>query len=368
MKKLALMAASSLVAALALFGSVSPAQAAPVADTPIPTIGGYIFVSTSADGKITAGYSGTTGLSIYNSTTESVMSYTALSLGMTSVGEAVVSPDGSTVYILGDNPQVVAVFDVSTASVTSTIPLPFSAWMGAITPDGSTLLVYAKTTQEILKIDLGTSTVSAPLFMGFDYPYQLCVTSDSSTIYLPGYDAGYTSIVDIASLTETGQLIDTDGPLNCVLDAHDTLYIGDYDSGAVRKYASDGSNTVSASGLVQEMFGMGLTCNSVILGDYQNTGYVTLDRTSLATTGSITSPVYTYMMTVDATASMTWVGGYDAATGLQRITETTCPEVGPTPLPNTGIDNTLVTSTIAFASALVLVGGVALLIRRRRAN
>jgi DNA-binding beta-propeller fold protein YncE len=182
--------------------------------------------------------------------------------------------------------------------------------MGAITPDGSTLIVHSYETQEIVKIALATNAVSAPFAIGLDYPYQLCVTSDSKTVYVPGYDAGYTSVVDIASLTETDRLLDDGGPLSCALGADDTLYIGDYDIGAIRMYAPDGRSLLSEEGLVEGVAGIGLTCGSVIVGDYQNTGYVILDRATLAQTGTIASDVYTYMMTTTRDATTTWVGGY----------------------------------------------------------
>lgn len=362
MKKILVGASAVTIAALASVGLATPALAAPVASPTIATIGGYNFVSTSADGNVTAAYSGTTGLSVYNASTQMVSNYTDTSLGMTSVGEAVVSPDGSEIYILGDNPQVVAVFDVAGESVTGTISIPFSAWMGAITPDGSTLIVYAKNSQDLVKIALATDTVSDPLDLGLDYPYQLCITSDSSTLYVPGYDAGYTSIVDIGTFVETGQLADDGGPLSCALGADDTLYIGDYDLGAIRMYAPDGKSLLSAEGLVDEMYGIGLTCGSVIVGDYQNTGYVTLDRATLSQVGFIDSPVYTYMMSVTADAKTTWVGGYAADPGLQSITEETCP----TALPDTGASSSVIGTSIAVSAGLLVAGAIALIVLRRR--
>jgi LPXTG-motif cell wall-anchored protein len=363
MKKNFVWATALAIGTLASVAFASPALAAPAAGTPIQTIGGYNFVSTSADGNITAAYSGTTGLSVYNASTQMVSNYTDTSLGMTSVGEAVVSPDGSEIYILGDNPQVVAVFDVAGESVTRTISIPFSAWMGAITPDGSTLIVYAKNSQDLVKIALATDTVSAPLDLGLDYPYQLCITSDSSTLYVPGYDAGYTSIVDIGTFAETGQLADDGGPLSCALGADDTLYIGDYDIGAIRTYTPDGKSLLSAEGLVDEMYGIGLTCGSVIIGDYQNTGYVTLDRATLSQVGFIDSPVYTYMMSVTADAKTTWVGGYAYDSGLQSITEDNCPVAA---LPDTGANSTVIGTSIAVSTGLLVAGVMALIVVRRR--
>ena len=362
MKKKTTWAAALAITALASIGFATPAFAAPVAGPGFEVIGGYNFVSTSADGTITVTYSGSTGLSLYKSATNQVSSYTDTSLGLTSAGDPVVSPDGSTVYIMGNTPQEVVVFDVASETVDRTISLPFSAWMGAITPDGSTLIAYAKTTQELVKISLDTDTVSAPLDLGLDYPYQLCITSNGSTLYVPGYDAGYTSIVDIASLSETDRLLDDGGPLDCALGADDTLYIGDYDIGAVREYAPDGKSLLSAEGLVDEMYGMGLTCNSVILGDYQNTGYVVLDRTTLAQTGTIDSEVYTYMMAVTADAKTTWVGGYAADPGLQSVTEDTCPVA----LPDTGASPSVIGTSLSVSAGLLAAGVIALLVVRRR--
>ena len=362
MKKSTTWAAALALAALTSFGLATPAFAAPVAATPIPTLGGYNFVSTSADGTITATYSSSTGLSVYNSTTDEIANYTDTSLGLTSSGDPLVSPDGAYIYLMGYDPQQVTVFDVAAESVDRTIALPFSAWMGAITPDGSTLIAYSYETQEIVSIDVATDTVSAPLDLGLDYPYQLCITSDSSTLYVPGYDAGYTSVVDIASLAETDRLLDDGGPLSCALGADDTLYIGDWDISAIRMYDPEGRSLLSVEGLVEEMYGIGLTCSSIIVGDYQNTGYVVLDRTTLAQTGTIASDVYTYMMAVTADATTTWVGGYAAEFGLQSITEDTCPVA----LPDTGVSPSVIGTSLAVSAGLLGAGVIALVVVRRR--
>jgi LPXTG-motif cell wall-anchored protein len=362
MKKIFVWATALAIGAMASVGLATPAFGAPVAGPTLEVIGPYNFVSTSADGTITATYSSSTGLSIYNSTTDEVSNYTDTSLGLTSSGDAVVSPDGAYVYLLGYDPQQVTVFDVAAESIDRTIALPFAAWMGAITPDGSTLIVHSYETDEILKIALATDTVSIPFDIGLGYPYQMCITSDSSTLYVPGYDAGYTSVVDIASLTETDRLLDDGGPLSCALGADGTLYIGDYDIGAIRMYAPDGRSLLSAEGLVDDMYGIGLTCNSVIVGDYQNTGYVTLDRGTLAQTGTIASEVYTYMMAVTADATTTWVGGYAAEFGLQSLTEDTCP----TALPDTGASPSVIGTSLAVSAGLLVAGALALIVVRRR--
>jgi LPXTG-motif cell wall-anchored protein len=363
MKKILFGASAVAIAALASVGLATPAFAAPVAGPVIGVLGSYNFVSTSADGTITAAFSEASGLSVYSSTSNEVVSFTNAELGVESSAEAVVSPDGAYIYLLGYDPEQVTVIDVESESIDRTIALPFAAWMGAITPDGSTLIVHSYETYEIVKITLATDTVSAPFDIGLDYPYQLCITSDSATLYVPGYDAGYTSVVDIASLTETDRLLDDGGPLSCALGADDTLYIGDYDIGAIRVYAPDGKSLLSEEGLVEEMFGIGLTCGSVIVGDYQNTGYVILDRATLAQTGTIASDVYTFMMTTTRDATTTWVGGYDSGYGLQSITEDTCPAAA---LPDTGASPSVIGTSIAVSAGLLVAGALALIVVRRR--
>jgi hypothetical protein len=365
MKKTLTWVSALAISAVTTVGLASPAYAAPVASPTIETIGGYNFVSTSSDGTITAAYSEATGLSVYSSVTNQVTSYTNAELGVESSGEAVVSPDGAYIYLMGYDPEAITVIDVVSQTIDRTIALPFAAWLGAITPDGETLIAYAYETQEIVSIALAIApvindVVSAPLDLGLDYPYQLCITSDSSTLYVPGYDAGYTAVVDIASLTETGQLLDDGGPTTCALAADDTLYIGDWDTGAIRKYAADGSSTLSATGLVEEMFGIGLTCGSVIVGDYQNTGYVVLDRQTLAQTGTIASDVYTYMMTTTRDAATTWVGGFSADYGLQSLTESECA------LPDTGASPSVIGTSLAVSIGLLVAGALALIVVRRR--
>jgi LPXTG-motif cell wall-anchored protein len=363
MKKILVWATAMAIAAVSSVGLSTPAFAAPVAGPIIAVLGSYNFVSTSADGTITAAFSEASGLSVYNSVTNEVVSFTNTELGVESSGEAVVSPDGAYIYLMGYDPEAITVIDVVAQTIDRTITIPFEAWMGAITPDGQTLIVYSYDSQRIVKVALATDAVSGPLELGLDYPYQMCITSDSSTLYVPGYDAGYTAIVDIASLTETGQLLDDGGPIACALGADDTLYIGDYDTGEIRKYAADGSSIVSASGLVEEMFGIGLTCGSVIVGDYQNTGYVVLDRATLAQTGTIASDVYTYMMTTTRDATTTWVGGYYSEYGLQSITEDTCPDAA---LPDTGASPSIVGTSLAVSAGLLVAGGLVLFVVRRR--
>lgn len=362
MKKTTTWAAALAITALATFGLASPAFAAPVATPTIETIGGRNFVSTSSEGTITAAYSEATGLSVYSSTANQVASFTNAELGVVSAGEAVVSPDGAFIYLMGYDPQAITVIDVVAQTVDRTIALPFTAWMGAITPDGETLIAYAYETGEIVKISLAADTVSAPLDLGLDYPYQLCITSDSSTLYVPGYDAGYTSVVDIDSLAETDRLLDDGGPLSCALGADDTLYIGDWDISAIRMYDPEGRSLLSVEGLVEEMYGIGLTCNSVIVGDYQNTGYVVLDRQTLAQTGTIASDAYTYMMTTTRDAKTTWVGGYAAEFGLQSITEDNCPVA----LPDTGASPSVIGTSLSVSAGLLAAGVIALLVVRRR--
>lgn len=360
MKKTLTWVSALAISAVATMGLASPAYAAPVASPTIETIGGRNFVSTSSDGTITAGYSEATGLSVYNSSANQVASFTNEELGVVSAGEAVVSPDGAFIYLMGYDPETITVIDVVAQTIDRTIALPFAAWMGAITPDGETLIAYAYETGEIVKISLATDTVSAPLDLGLDYPYQLCITSDSSTLYVPGYDAGYTSVVDIDSLAETDRLLDDGGPLSCALGADDTLYIGDWDIAAIRMYDTEGRSLLSAEGLVEEMYGIGLTCGSVIVGDYQNTGYVVLDRNTLSQTGTIASDVYTYMMTATRDATTTWVGGYAAEFGLQSITESECT------LPDTGANPSVIGTSLAVSVGLLVAGAFALIVVRRR--
>ena len=89
---------------------------------------------------------------------------------------------------------------------------------------------------------------------------------------------------------------------------------------------------------------------------------VVLDRTTLTQTGTIASDVYTYMMAVTADAKTTWVGGWSADFGLQKVTDDSCPVA----LPDTGASQALVITLASIGGGLLVLGIVAVILVRRR--
>lgn len=94
--------------------------------------------------------------------------------------QLLLSADGSTVYLLEGNQ--VALYNVATKSVTTTIPLSFGPATGVLAPDGSVL--YVASQGSLARIDLTTDTVTAvttPVSIG-----ELVYAADGSRIYLLG--------------------------------------------------------------------------------------------------------------------------------------------------------------------------------------
>ncbi len=364
MKKKSVVASSALVLA-SIFAVASPATAAPVAGDVFAAIGGNNYIGVSADGSVVATYSEYVGLTVLDVASGTTTDYTDSSLGLNDAGDVAVSPDGSLIYIMDWSGQQVVVLNSADGTQDRTISLSFAPWMSQISSDGAYLFVYAYSSGDFVRIDLSNDSVSTSMALDSSFPGQLCMTSDNSTLFVPQFDSGTIAVIDVATFVQTDSLTDSDGPYLCSLGPDDALYVGDGNSGQVRKFASDGTSITSTYS-AGSLYAMGTTCANVVVGDYNQTAYTILDPDTLEVVDTLSTTVYPYAMEQSASGDV-WAGGYSAAEGLQSVTESNCPTPTPDPeLPNTGVDTQALTTAAGLALAFLTIGAMLLVARRRR--
>ena len=93
-----------------------------------------------------------------------------------------VHPDGSTLYVSGEN--IVSVIDTATYTVTKTIEIGESAWGIAVHPDGATVyvahdpntvsIIDTSTNSVISTITVGSSPMAFGMFIGPAVPKPIC--------------------------------------------------------------------------------------------------------------------------------------------------------------------------------------------------
>jgi YVTN family beta-propeller protein len=141
-------------------------------------------------------------------------------------GHILLSADGSTVYLLEGNQ--VALYNVATKSVTTTIPLSFGPATGVLAPDGSDL--YVANGSSLARIDLTTDTVTAvttPVSIS-----ELVYAADGSRIYLLG--SGQVISLDTATEATTPLTVQIAVSVGIALAPNaQTAYVADRSGSAV---------------------------------------------------------------------------------------------------------------------------------------
>ena len=121
----------------------------------------------------------------------------------------VITPNGKTIYVSGDEPN--AVIPVSTATETVEKPIEFGRQVPqemVVTPNGKTVYVLPLGGNEIIPIATATNTLEKPIKVGqgLGGPFQMVITPDGKTLYvtwpnLRGTGPAY--VVPISTATNT---------------------------------------------------------------------------------------------------------------------------------------------------------------------
>jgi DNA-binding beta-propeller fold protein YncE len=121
----------------------------------------------------------------------------------------VITPNGKTIYVSGDEPN--AVVPVSAATKTVEKPIEFGRQVPlemVITPNGKTVYVLPDGGNEIIPITTATKTLEKPIKVGrgLGGPYDMTITPDGKTLYVTWFNPRDTApayVLPISTATNT---------------------------------------------------------------------------------------------------------------------------------------------------------------------
>lgn len=111
--------------------------------------------------------------------------------------DAIVSPDGSKVYVTSEDGTLVTV-STATNTVSNTLQLTTGVWSMAITPDGSKLYVANPQLNTLTVVNTATGLPGTPLSMEPN-PFSMDVSPDGSKLYVASAQARLLTVVNTAT-------------------------------------------------------------------------------------------------------------------------------------------------------------------------
>lgn len=128
----------------------------------------------------------------------------------------VASPDGKTLYALGDSPGLVSVIDAATRTLKSTITIGSIPAGLAITPDGKTLYVTRQFSRQLIPVDTATGATGPAITTG-NGPRGVAVTPDGSKVVVTNYSGSQIQIVAAATGAVTATIPVPGNPQSVVI-------------------------------------------------------------------------------------------------------------------------------------------------------
>jgi YVTN family beta-propeller protein len=231
-RALAALAASGLVATLALTAVAAPAHA---------SSGDRMAYVTNAESS---------SVSVIDTTTNTVTA--TVRVGSDPISAAV-SPDGSTVYVANEGSNSVSVINAATDTVTATIAVGVVPDAVAVSPDGSLLYVgcdisLGPAVGGIDVVNTSTDTVTASIETA-NQPDSIAFTPDGAEAYVANFVGSSVSVIDTATSTVTATIASSDAltPASVAITpdgAH--VYSANFNSNNV-SVISTASNTITTT-------------------------------------------------------------------------------------------------------------------------
>lgn len=178
---------------------------------------------------LTANFSGAAVSSVDLSTKQ----HTDIKVGA-NPGEIVVSSDGRTAYAANQGANSVSVIDVSSGTVTATVPVGRVPSGLALTPDGSTLWVANYTDATVQPIDTATRAAGVTIPVGKG-PENMAITPDGRTLYVAALGNNTVTPVDLTTRTAGKAIPVGPRPFNVVISP----------DGATAYVSNSGGSTVT---------------------------------------------------------------------------------------------------------------------------
>jgi PGF-pre-PGF domain-containing protein len=203
-----------LLLAFLIFTVVSGAGAAaePVAH--------YAYITNYQSGNV----------SIINMTTDTVTA--TVPVEGFPVGVAA-SPDGRKVYVANSDSENVSVIDTATNTVIATVNVGSLPWGVAVNPEGSKVYVANLLSNSISIIDIATNAVTATVDVG-NGPSGVAVNDDGTRVYVTNTHNDNVSIIDAATNTVTAVVNVGGSPHGVTVNGDGTrVYVTNRDSNSI---------------------------------------------------------------------------------------------------------------------------------------
>jgi DNA-binding beta-propeller fold protein YncE len=298
-------------------------------------------------------------------------------------GQIVFTSDGSTVYLANYGAGNIVEINVATASVVDTLSADeiSGAWTLAISPDNGTLYIGDYTDDTIVTYDIANGTAVA--VDSHDYPYQMYISADGSTVY----SIDYYGEIDVLN-TSTGLVSQTWTSLSaisgfemygsCTNSSKSVFYVVDESNAALYAVSSADGTIISQN--TSDVTSGSISCavspdnSSVFVTNYDigNTGvdFIATEPGEVAEfrasdltfvkNYSFPYVAFTQQMQFfnDCTA---WVTGYYGYGQTLTLDTVAC-----SGLADTGLSSTQLVAALSIGVGLAAVGTVALVANRRR--
>ncbi|HVC08256.1 MAG TPA: PKD domain-containing protein [Solirubrobacterales bacterium] len=195
-------------------------------------IAGASAVPASArDGYVANNGSAT--VSVFDASSDSPV--TTIPVG-TGPRDVAITPNGQLAYVTNETEGTVSVINTATNSVVSTIPVGSKPRGVAVAPDGQSAWVANSGDGTVSVIDTATNSVSgSPIHLG-EEPDGVAISPDGGSVFVAQRKGGNVAILSSASRAVTGTVTDALGP--------DQIAIGPH--GGRAYVTNSGSNSVTA--------------------------------------------------------------------------------------------------------------------------
>ncbi len=175
---------------------------------------------------------------------------------VTAIGQSVPSPNDYYTYttdawqgiISSITPNLVAFFNTTTNTFSTSIAMPNTSLASVITPDGTYIYTANTASPSFSVIDAATNTLitTVPTAVGSG-AFDIVINPSGTRVYISNNTSGYVTVIDTASNTVVTDIFvePNIGPLSITPDGS-TLYVGALSSGAIVPIDT-ATNTVGTS-------------------------------------------------------------------------------------------------------------------------